>query len=231
MEWSMMRQLKSFEWAKLLSEDESGMGYQIVRAVVETKSILAFVFNAELLMTEEELALFHGNPYDYLLKRAVATSPSFELREVVKVADFEATAMGDGSTVVTAPRSVSKGGPLAPSPLLRATTSADEGFVRFTPYPDDRRVTAAGGVKRGTYATTMTDARFAVSGLAVAGRYALPNPAPAVYARTIVAPKGIDISVGTVRPAYAQSGGGVEVLFDQDCPPGSAFKPYKISDR
>ncbi|MCF7967013.1 MAG: hypothetical protein K9L79_15975 [Methylobacter tundripaludum] len=83
----------------------------------------------------------------------------------------------------------------------------------------------------GTYATTIGDARFAVSGLAVAGRYALPNPSPAIYAYTIVLPEKIQYRVGTARPANYQSGGGVEVLFDDGAPRGSAFKPYQIPEK
>ena len=225
----MILRLKSNDWAKLLSQDESGMGYQIVRAEIESRLIDAFVFNAELLMDARELVRFNAGRHEHFLKTyAQKDIESFELRAVLKVADFGADARGVASLD---PLRRSNAGALAPSPILRAKTTGDEGFIRFTPYDNDRRVGTNGDIARGTYATTVADARFAVSGLAVAGRYALPNPAPAVYARTIVPPRGILFTAGTVRPAYDQSGGGVEVLFDEGCPPGSASGAYKIPDR
>ena len=205
------------------------MGYQIVRADIESKLIEAFVFNAELVMEAAELVRFSGGDHEYFLKQVAKRDiESFELRAVLKVADFEADARGAAS--LGALRRAAAGA-LAPSPILRTQTTGDEGFVRFTPYPNDRRVGASGAIAPGTYATTVGDARFAVSGLAVAGRYALPNPAPAVYARTIVPASGTPLMAGTVRPAYDQSGGGVEVLFEDGCPPGSAFGAYKIPHR
>lgn len=123
------------------------------------------------------------------------------------------------------------GAALAPSPLLSRTTLPGEGFIRFSAYPNDKRIGSDGSVANNTYATTIGDARFAVSGLAVAGRYALPNPSPAVYAYTIVPGAGVPARLGTARPAYFQAGGGVELMFPTGAPVGSAFKPYDIPEK
>lgn len=97
----------------------------------------------------------------------------------------------------------------------------------FSAYPNDRRVLKDGGLAPGTYATSIGDACFAISGLAVAGRYALPNPSPAIYVYTIVPGAGIAFLAGTTAPAYGQAGGGGEVCFTAGTPKGTAFKPLR----
>jgi len=83
----------------------------------------------------------------------------------------------------------------------------------------------------GTYATTVHDDRLVPSGLSAVARYALPNPAPAVH-RFVVSPgPQTRIHCGTVIPQFGQSGGGVEVRFDDELPAGTASGPHPIPER
>lgn len=207
----------------LLKKPESGMGYQILEAEVNYKQITAFVFNAELLVTFEELPEINGRAHEDLLTDAQSLN-QFRLFNVL-----EAAAGTPPPPASNAPPAA--GGALAPAPQLKCTTIAHEGFVRFSAYSSDWRIKTDGSLEKGTYVTTVGDARFAVSGLAIAGRYALPNPSPAVYAYTVIPRAGVLYYAGTARPANYQSGGGVEVLFRDGAPAGSAFRPYQIPEK
>ena len=96
---------------------------------------------------------------------------------------------------------------------------ANEVFVRYSAFANDRRINRDGSVRAKTYATTEVDTQAVPSGLAAVARYALPNPAPAMHAFTLKPPTGIPIRCGTVAPQFGQAGGGVEVRFDQPTPP------------
>jgi len=208
---------------KLIGKPESGMGYQIAEANVNGNRVTALVFNAELLVMFDELQQINGRAHEELLNEATMVE-SFELVKVVPAAAGAPPPPGSepphGASDV-----------LAPAPQLLRSTVAHEGFVRFSAYVNEERVGSDGSLTKDTYATTIGDARFAVSGLAVAGRYALPNPSPAVYAYTIVPGVGVTYLAGTVRPANHQSGGGVEVLFSAGAPPSSVFKAYEIPEK
>jgi hypothetical protein len=119
---------------------------------------------------------------------------------------------------------------LAPSPRITRTTRDFEGFARVSAFPADRRVGLDGSLEKGAFATTIDDLRMVPSGFAASGRYALPNPAAARFVYIIVPGSGHTIDGGTVRPAYYQAGGGVEVVFVNGAPKGSVFKPYQIPE-
>jgi hypothetical protein len=111
-------------------------------------------------------------------------------------------------------------------------TSAGEVFKRFSPYPNDRRVTTAMGLVAGTFATTREDADTHVkTGMDAVARYALPSDKPASNVFTIKPPGDTDMQRGTVAPANNQPGGGVEVIFVNGSPSGSVTGPEKIPDK
>ena len=90
-------------------------------------------------------------------------------------------------------------------------------FFRFSATEVDLRVKDDGSFVPGTYATTFGDLRMVPSGLAAVGRYALPIPEFARYVRSIVTDAGH--KMGTALPRYSQSGGGVEVKFENSARP------------
>jgi len=230
-----MWRLQDSHTEALVVQPESGMGYQIVRATVNSRTQLVFVFNAELCLELSELADVPSISFEEILDDAKFVN-SFSAQQILAVEQVQELWLSGGAGgLPTAPTPIrpatAAGGALAPSPLIIRTSRPHEGFVRLSASPSDYRIMSNGEVRKGTYATTVADARFAVTGLAAAGRYALPNPSPATYAYTIVPRVGVSYVAGTVRPAYAQSGGGVEVRFDAGAPAGSAFRPYLIPDQ
>jgi hypothetical protein len=107
------------------------------------------------------------------------------------------------------------------SPPFVFRSKPKEQFARFSAFLKDRRIQPDGSLLPGTYVTSKLDANFATSGFAVVGRYALPNIMPAVHRFDIVVSGTISGLVGTVAPAFAQSGGGVEIEFTAGAPAGS----------
>lgn len=107
----------------------------------------------------------------------------------------------------------------------------DELFVRYSAFASDRRINQDGSVSSGTFVTTENDASQVPSGLAAVGRYALPNPAPARYRFVLSPPPGTPIHCGTAAPNFHQAGGGVEVQFSANLPPGTASGPQSITER
>jgi len=220
----------------LVGLPESGMGFQIIRARSRGNSLFGLVVNAELFIDFGELPEVNTHSYDEL-QELIRTAQSLEspLEDLYVLQAFAQNvppSSDEAPGIIDTP--VSAGGSLAPSPRWSRATTDHEGFVRFSAFSKDWRILDNGVVAQNTYATTVGDARFAVSGLAVAGRYALPNPLPAIYAYTIVPGAGVPFLAGTTAPANGQAGGGVEVCFtdQKKIPPGAAFnRPYKIPER
>lgn len=104
-------------------------------------------------------------------------------------------------------------------------------FVRYSAFNPDFRISRNGSVRQGTYVTTVTDMPHVPSGLAAVGRYALPNPAPALYIYTMSPPSVVGLQCGTATPKFGQAGGGVEVLFTAALPAGTARGPNVIPER
>lgn len=215
-----MYRLSDAQINALVRLPESGMGYQLVDARVnDRQSRRYFVFNCELAVEPEKL-----EEVGYFLPEerlgGVEMARTFESITPVPISAMPPPTGGPGTPA----------GPLAPSPRIVRMTVAFEGFARVSAFPNDRRVKPDGSLEINTYATTIEDLRLVPSGFAAAGRYALPNPAPARYFYVIVPGAGHPIDGGTVRPAYYQAGGGVEVCFVKGAPPGSVFRPYRIPE-
>jgi hypothetical protein len=116
-------------------------------------------------------------------------------------------------------------------PPIPTKTEIDEGFVRFSAYRNDKRITPDGRLLPGAYTTTINDSRFVFCGLNAVARYALPNYWPAKYVFTIVPPHDIKIRIGTVKPNFSQSGGGIEAFFETGTPEHTVIGPYKTPER
>jgi hypothetical protein len=111
-------------------------------------------------------------------------------------------------------------------------TTAGEVFKRFSPYANDRRVTAGMGLLVGTFATTREDAdQHVKTGMDAVARYALPSDKPASNVFTIKPAADTNLQRGTVAPANNQPGGGVEVIFVNGSPDGTVTGPATIPDK
>ena len=210
-----------------LGKPESGMGYQIVGNYKQRRVYI--VFNAELLIPYEVLGeIKRYDSYGQLLKKADKITYEIEIqikKEELKVINVSEFLKFLKSELVNNPAE-------NPSQLLMPDkTRVNEVFKRFSAFQNDRRKTLHGGLFPGTYGSTKNDKTVVPSGLSAVARYALPNPFPALYVFTIIPSEDTEIEYGTVRPAFNQSGGGVEILFTKGTGPNTVTGPKDIPDR
>jgi hypothetical protein len=204
---------------KLVSQPESGMGYQLVDVELSSGVIRGVAYNAELVLREEEpRTLLNVRVFETLLKAA-------EIREIIDV-----NVRGSMKKTVSAvfERAVARAGEAKDAPV--EATAAEDEFRRFSAYATDRRRLADGSLSPGTYATTAADALNVKTGTEAVRRYALPDPAPASYVLTSRPAAKTAIQRGIVAPAYGQPGGGVEVIFPNGTAPSTTTGPDQIPD-
>jgi hypothetical protein len=184
------------------------MGYQNVEVEIPSGTRRATVYNADLLTWEEEpIAHLATSVYERLAgtARDVEARMIRSIRVVPRELDVRLSATMRGLTLTASSGPATDGEP-------RGTAPGDV-FMRFTAYTNDRRITPEKGLLPGTYATTEVDSRAVATGEQAVERYALPNPAPAVYRFRIDPTAGTHHQAGIVQPAYGHAGGGLEVLF------------------
>ena len=209
----------------LLGHHESGMGYQIA----EISHTWHLIFNAEvavqiqleghLITNQSEWSRplgdwLNGADISWLNDRAESAAAPPATIEELELGELE----GSVSYVHT-------------HGSYASASRQGELFVRYSAFHPDFRINPDGSVRPGTYVTTATDMSHVPSGLAAVGRYALPNPAPALYAFMMLPPLGVSVHCGTVAPKYGQAGGGVEVQFNAPLPAGTASGSYVIPER
>lgn len=183
-------------WRPLRELSESGPGYQLVEIGDDWPKETYVVLNCELLVS-----LKGCDPAD-VLRQLPSASSYAEL--LAKLTYQTWTTVQTPSLQPTPPRTTR---------LVHTKTTHGEKFYRLSAYSNDRRLTHDRQFLPGTFVVTESDIDTIGSGLAAVGRYALPTALPATYAYEIEPEPGTDIELGTVRPAYGQSGGGVEGLF------------------
>lgn len=111
-------------------------------------------------------------------------------------------------------------------------SAVGEQFRRFSAFSNDRRVTASGGLEKGTFGTTAADADAHVrTGMDAVHRYALPNKSSAIYRFFILPPGATRLQLGIAQPAYGEPGGGVEVIFVDGTPANTVYGPDEIPER
>ena len=210
---------------KLLSEPESGMGFQYVE-VGQTRGGRAsgIVINSGLLVLEEDLvALVMRSGTIFELRARTAES------SVGKITDVRVTHGASPRAAVreritgAAPTREAKDAPIE-------KTTYGQVFKRFSAYENDLRVRPDGSLLPGTYATTEEDARNVRTGSEAIIRYALPNSKPASWVFTSRPASDTTIQRGIVAPANDQPGGGVEVIFPHGTQPRTTSGPVKIPD-
>ena len=222
-----MLRLKASETDDLLAQPETGMGYQVVEAILEDDSKEQGVaYNAELLfLGNETQSHLRSSSYTTVLK--AAKSSGIKIKKL-RVLTRETAAHRSDGIWATSRVLKEKAPPAKDAPIER--TKADEVFKRFSAFANDRRRKPNGGWRDGTYATTEEDAKKIKTGKDAVARYALPNPAPASYVFTGCPHNNTEIQKGTVAPAYDQPGGGVEVIFTEGTQANTVTGPDKIPD-
>jgi hypothetical protein len=211
----------------LTSLPETGMGFQIVEAAIWGARTPLLVFNCEHAIDLSQIDLEPGDDPTVVLRNGL------RIIEILK---------GDVvTTVFSAPgprafwllnarigflpsttQSAARAGVLAalPSSLVKHDKlKANRVFHRFSAFSPDRRVDPlTGSFLAGTYAAPASEMPFVPTGFVAVGRFALPNNLPASFHYEIEAPAGTLVDLGTVAPAFGQSGGGVEAYFANAVP-------------
>lgn len=219
-----MYYLNEAQQRSLLSQPETGMGYQLVELTTLTfRKVVGVAYNAEVVLERnepEQRRLFLALASGILLK-----SHGQAVREVRLLssasAEFRAFMLSEPKAAYALAHGPAKDAPVVP-------TKAGEVFKRFSAYANDHRIEADGSLKPGTYATTEADARQVRTGKEAVARYALPNPEPAVNVFTIRPVAATAIQYGIVQAAYGQPGGGVEVIFTNGTTARTVTGPDKI---
>ena len=216
----LMWHLKDSAIESLLALPETGMGFQLVEAVIWGKSTPLLVLNSSNAIDLSQADLIPGDdPSDHSQKRRPyrgsdaagcradadgGARPSLiqasqHAHRQVADADIDFPSAPRGQAIQSREASHVAGEPRVSSFLRfqsRPPRQSDHG--RF-PAQHLRGARIGSGIR--------------AHGLCCCGRFALPNNLPASYHYEIEAPAGTVVDFGTVAPAFGQAGGGFEAYF------------------
>lgn len=201
---------------------ETGMGFQLVEAVVWGKQTSLLVLNADHAIDISDLELSPGNDPATVLNNGqqIMAAINFGVNTPLIAAPQPHSFRLLNTRIGPTPSSIGPAPAAAlsvalPSSLIkRVTLSNNRLFFRFSAFNPDRRVDpVTGNFLAGTYASPESEVPFVPTGFVAVGRFALPNSLPASYRYEIEAPTGTAVDFGTVAPAFGQAGGGVEAYF------------------
>lgn len=210
----------------LIELPESGMGYQLVRVASKTDGRRFVILNAEWAIVAgtdwrpvEDADTWPFGDYDH--------SRGARVRIHGPVDGMNAPfAIGEA-----APFPYELGELKVESHGSFPAVSGDQVFYRYSAFANDRRLRSeAGVIPAGTYLTSHRDTHFAESGLGAVARYALPNPAPAIFRFAIGVPAGTVLMCGTASPSFGQSGGGVELRTDEAIDDARVYDPEVLPE-
>ncbi len=219
---------------------ELGMGFhfgEMQAAESSSERIGLIVLNAELALAPKDITDFErlnrwlltqGVGLPSGIKFIMAPEPA-PMRKIVPSENIDLFKFTFGRFIANVDRFDMRSR-IHASPPFQLLTKGPEEFVRFSAFQNDRRVRPDGSILPGTYVTSKRDTLCAPSGYAVVGRYALPNPVSATNRFDMLVPGGTSGLVGTVSPAFGQSGGGVEIEFVNGTPPGSVKQHATIPE-
>jgi hypothetical protein len=210
----------------LLALPESGPGYQLVRIAALAGPVVDgdyVVFNAELLVP---IAVVWDDSWD----PALVWNGRLTYDEYKQSLNATAVSgLGGPPPPTSIPGTGTPGGPRS-TLIVHGTTAARQRLWRLSAYNPDRRITLRNELALGAYITSDLDKTFFNTGLGAVGRLALPTPFPATYAYAVDPAPGTPYDAGTVRPAFGQTGGGVEVTLHHQTPPASVHAPITLTD-
>lgn len=202
----------------LLDLAESGPGYQLIELSTGDISIPAgrfIAFNAELLIEWNNFVQFlTGNdPQSQLFIDYAAFKAAITITPIA----------GLPSPPTLASPSAPAPWPSSPTLVAKSTTIGSEVFWRLCAVKPDPRL-RGNVLVPGTYLTSDEDMKLVNTGFGVVGRYALPSPFPASHINECRPTGGETFNIGTTRPNFGQSGGGVEILFPSYSVPATYHK-------
>lgn len=205
----------------LVDLPETGMGFQLVEAVVwgTTKPLL--VLNSQRAIDLAEIGLEPGDDPAVILRNGLRIIDTMKSGIVYTVfAAPQPHSFKLLSSRISVPQIAKPSGgailmAALPSSLVKhVSLPANRVFHRFSAFnPDPRVDPKTGSFLPGTYAAPESEIPFVPTGFTAVGRFALPNNLPASHHYEIEASAGTSVDFGTVAPAFGQAGGGVEAYF------------------
>lgn len=208
--------------SSLVALPETGMGFQLVEAVIWGNATPLLVLNSERAVDLSEIELVPGDDpaailrnglriIDVLKSDVVLTMIAAPQPHSFRLLSSRIAALPAATTAVAA---AAVRAALPSSLVKHDKLSAKRVFHRFSAFNPDRRVDpVTGSFIAGTYAAPASEVPFVPTGFVAVGRFALPNTLPASFHYKIEAPSGTAVDFGTVAPAFGQAGGGVEAYF------------------
>ena len=217
-------------WSTLAALTESGPGFHEVEVLADIPNGppkgIYIVLNCELYVPKKKSTSLPGTlSYEEFLNKI--RNDRKQLRS------FSGPIVGEcpqnAGSSASLPVQVVANGAYNPSTLIVSHTTKQDSFYRFSPYPNDRRINSATKeIYAGTYLAPESERNFLSSGLAIVGRYALPSSFPAIYMWRVQPPDGTPLRAGTVRSAFGQAGGGVEVILQHNSGANSVYPMKKL---
>jgi|GEM_PF-1872197 len=201
-------ELTNIQSEALLNTPESGMGFQVISEIENSKvTSKTVVGNSKYIFTEGYKLNFE-HPIIKNLENFEFSPADIPNKEFI-------TSLGKSLIITQNTKFTAKSNDKFPE-FAYLTKSGDE-FRRLSAFKDDKRISENGSLQAGSYATSVSDLTVVPSGVAAVGRYALPNRFAACYIYQIIPPPGTLVYFGTVKPNYGLCGGGVEIYFPNGC--------------
>lgn len=211
---------------RLLSQSETGMGYQIVDVNIKDTYLIkeAIVFNAEYLFyldKEDEIKKISMVLFSEKIEKVASLSTDIiDLKVKSKLSLQKFSVVGESNKMY----------PAESSPVVY--TNIGEKFKRFTGFKNDRRINHDGSLKPGTYAATEEDAKNIRIRIDAIRRYALPPGNIAQYVFTIEPLQNAKIRRGIVQANYGQPGEGIEIIFVEGTTANTVkFPPQEVPEK
>jgi hypothetical protein len=211
--------LETTEIEKLKSLPETGMGFQLIEALVGINKIEVLVFNCDRALDLSRINLEPGDDPVTVLGNGLRVVEAVkreetELRRPLHSIRLLNARIGPLPAMAAFPAGKAPRIALPSSLVKRDRLTKNRPFHRFSAFKPDCRVDPkTGSFIAGTYAAPESEVKFVPTGFVAVGRFALPNKLPACYQYEIEAPAGTIVDFGTVAPAFGQAGGGVEAYF------------------
>ncbi|MDZ4712638.1 MAG: hypothetical protein SGI89_09980 [bacterium] len=220
----MLFKLSATQESELLSQPETGMGYQVIEA---TKSG-TYTREKFLVLNSEVVIEMNGSESENVRKvidegimAFKASAPFITLNSIVVLNEKQ------NSNIVNESKNENERGAID-NPVANA--NGVEIFVRLSAFNNDRRIDRINKcLLAGSYTTTMDDyLSCKATNDDPLERYALPNNNKIQFAFHIQPKRTDTLQRGKVQPAFGKRGGGIEAYFAKGTSSGTFLKqtPY-----
>jgi len=216
----MLYKLTAAQENELLSQSETGMGYQVVEA-----SKQGYYSREKYLVLNSEVVIeMNASTSDNV--RKVVNEGIFAFKTSASIITLSSmTVLNEKQfrNIVNESKSENERGAIE-NPVVNA--NGEEVFVRLSAFDNDRRIDKVKMcLREGSYTTTMEDyLKCKSANDDPVERYALPNNDKIQFAFHIQPLKSDTLQRGIVQPAIGKRGGGKEAYFAKGTAPGTFKK-------